>query len=960
MRCARTRRRAWSTPAGRCGRSAAPATGSPRPRPGAPRGARRSSWSPPCASSARCGSPTPSPARTAVKREVLNVSDTLAAQDKARELAERFADWVWEDTERAETLARVYNERFNAIVLRSYDSAGPDTMALPGLAQGFTPRPHQYAAVARMIAEPGVLLAHEVGAGKTAAMSDRARWSCAGSGWCASPPSSFPTTSSSSGPTSSASLYPRARLLIATKADLTAARRREFVARAATGDWDAVVMTHSAFERLPMSLETQRAYLDREAEEMQRWLDALVAAGERQSPSVKRVQRMLLAAQERVKAKLDSATDPGVTFEQTGIDQICVDEAHLFKNLRTPSNIAGAAIDGSQRAQDLDMKLWWLRSRQGARVVTLATATPIANSITETWVMQRYTRPDLLDDAGITTFDQWAATFGRVVTTVEMTPDATGFRLHDRFARFTNVPELLRLWHVSADIKTAADLDLPVPALAERPEDGARAPRTVLISPSPALREFVTGLGARAERIRAKAVHPSEDNMLKVCSEGRAAALDLRLLGRPQPGPAPIDHAAATITRIWRAHRADVFTRPDGTPHPVPGALQIVFADLGTPSSAGAAGTGFDIYHALRERLAARGMPAEAIRFVHDAATDAAKAALFAAARSGEVAVLIGSTEKMGVGHQRPGPRGRPAPPRVSLATGRPAPTRRAHPAPGQPVRRGGDLPLHHRRQLRRLPLPDRRPQERVHRPGHARAPRRPRDRGHRGRHPELRRSQGVGVGRSAGDREGPPRRRGRHPRPARTRPPPGPGPAAPDRDPGRVEPGRARRRDRRHRRRPRRGAARRAARRSTPSSTGSASPSAAPTPPRWPTRCSPPRGWGGPGTAASSGRSVRWRCAPRWCATAAVRCSSSSSSPTPPATRSPSPPASSTRARSGWCPPSSAATPGSRPAAATPRPPRKPPGPSATGPAPSSGRRSRAPRSSPRNGPEPPSCTRP
>ena len=296
------------------------------------------------------------------------------------------------------------------------------------------------------------------------------------------------------------------------------------------------------------------------------------------------------------------------------------------------------------------MKLWWLRSRQGARVVTLATATPIANSITETWVMQRYTRPDLLDDAGITTFDQWAATFGRVVTTVEMTPDATGFRLHDRFARFTNVPELLRLWHVSADIKTAADLDLPVPALAERPEDGARAPRTVLIAPSPALREFVTSLGARAERIRAKAVHPSEDNMLKVCSEGRAAALDMRLLGRPQPGPAPIDHAAATITRIWRAHRADVFTRPDGTPHPVPGALQIVFADLGTPSAAGAAGTGFDIYHALRERLAARGIPAEAIRFVHDAATDAAKAALFAAARSGEVAVLIGSTEKMGVG----------------------------------------------------------------------------------------------------------------------------------------------------------------------------------------------------------------------------------------------------------------------------------------------------------------------
>ena len=211
-----------------------------------------------------------------VKREVLNVSDTLAAQDKARELGERFADWVWEDTDRAETLARVYNERFNAIVLRSYDSAGPDTMALPGLAQGFTPRPHQYAAVARMIAEPGVLLAHEVGAGKTAAVS-MGVMELRRLGLVRKPAIVVPNNMLEQWAREFSALYPRARLLIATKADLTAARRREFVARAATGDWDAVVMTHSAFERLPMSLETQRAYLDREAEEMQRWLDALVA-----------------------------------------------------------------------------------------------------------------------------------------------------------------------------------------------------------------------------------------------------------------------------------------------------------------------------------------------------------------------------------------------------------------------------------------------------------------------------------------------------------------------------------------------------------------------------------------------------------------------------------------------------------------------------------------------------------
>lgn len=585
-------------------------------------------------------------------RQVLNVTDTLAAQDKARELAERFSSWVWEDPERARTLARVYNDRFNAVVLRSYDGAGPDTLSLPGLAEGFTPRPHQYAAVARMIAEPGVLLAHDVGAGKTAEIA-MGVMELRRLGLVGKPAVVVPNHMLEQWAREFGALYPRARLLVATRDDLTPARRREFVARIATGDWDAVLMTRSAFERIPLSREAQQAYLDQETDRLTRWLDALgegSSQGRGADRSVKRVQRMLLAAIERIKAKLDGAADPGISFEQTGIDYVCVDEAHLYKNLRTPSNIAGAAIEGSQRAQDLDMKLWWLRGQNGPRIVTLATATPVANSITETYVMQRYTRPDLLEAAGIDEFDQWAATFGQVVTTVEMTPDAAGFRLTDRFARFTNVPELLRLWHVSADIKTADDLALPVPALAPRPEDGARAAATVTVAPSDELREFVASLGERAEAIRGRRVHPSEDNMLKVCSEGRQAALDLRLLGRRQPGQATVDHAAATIARIWRAHRADRFTYPDGTPHPVTGALQIVFCDLGTPTGTGAIGGGFDVYHGLRDRLVARGMPAGAVRFIHEATTDAAKGALFAAARGGEVAVLIGSTEKMGVG----------------------------------------------------------------------------------------------------------------------------------------------------------------------------------------------------------------------------------------------------------------------------------------------------------------------
>ena len=589
------------------------------------------------------------------ERQVLNVTETLAAQDKARELGERFAAWVWEEPERARDLARVYNDTFNAIVLRSYDDASADTMSLPGLAESFTPRPHQYAAVVRMIAEPAALLAHATGSGKTASL-------CMGVmelrrlGLVRKPVIVIPNHMLEQWAREFAALYPRARLLIASRDDVTRERRRGFVARCATGDWDAVLMTRSAFERVPMPRDVQRAYLDQEVERFAAWLEHMQAAGAAGSRTVKRIQRMLLAAQERTKAKLDGATDDGLTFQDCGFDWAGIDEAHLYKNLRTPSNVAGAAIDGSQRAQDLDMKLWWLRRQQGRRIVTLATATPIANSITETYVMQRYTRPDLLEAAGIDDFDQWAATFGEVVTTVEMTPDATGFRLTERFARFTNVPELLRMWHVSADIKTAADLDMPGPVLRERDEDGARAPETVLIEPSDELREFVASLGQRAERVRAKQVDPAVDNMLKICTEGRAAALDLRLLGRAQHGDCTVDAAATRIARIWRDHADDTFptagTGGDGGEHPTRGALQLVFADLGTPTSVGArdGGLRWDVYRALRGRLVELGMPREQVRFIHDAATDAAKAALFAAARGGQVSVLVGSTEKMGVG----------------------------------------------------------------------------------------------------------------------------------------------------------------------------------------------------------------------------------------------------------------------------------------------------------------------
>jgi N12 class adenine-specific DNA methylase len=572
------------------------------------------------------------------ERSVLNPDATLAAQEKAAELAERFAEWAWEDSARAGDLARTYNERFNNLVLRSYDNA---ELTLPGLSLAFRPRPHQVAAVARMIGEPAVLLAHEVGAGKTAEMiigvTELRRLGLVGK-----PAIVVPNHMLEQFSREWLGLYPQARVLVAHREDLLKDRRRQFVARCATGDWDGIVVSRSAFERIPLSAPEQAAYMERELAQMRRWIET---AKKGEGLTVKRLEAALLRAEERLRARLDSAKDPGITFEATGVDYLCVDEAHGYKNLHTASNIADAAIDGSMRASDLDMKIDYLRRRNGARVATFATATPIANSVTEAYVMQRYLRPDLLEAAGISVFDTWAATFGQVVTQVELAPEGgDSFRVKSRFARFRNVPEMLRMWHVFADVKTAADLDLPVPALAQRPGDGRRVPETVTVAPSDDLIDYVASLGRRAEAIRNRAVGPEEDNMLKVSGDGRRAALDLRLVGLPQTTPGKVAAAADRIAATWEAHRDDEYRAPDGTAYPVRGSLQLVFCDLGTP------GPGWNAYDELREQLTARGLPREAVRFVHEAKTETDLARLFAACRSGHVAVLIGSTEKMGVG----------------------------------------------------------------------------------------------------------------------------------------------------------------------------------------------------------------------------------------------------------------------------------------------------------------------
>lgn len=546
---------------------------------------------------------------------------------------------MWEDPDRGARLLAEYNRRFNSIVLRDYTLEG-QRLTLPGLARTFAPRPHQRAAVARMLNEPAVGLFHEVGAGKTAEMV-MGTMELRRLGMVAKPAVVVPNHMLEQFTREWLQLYPQARLLAATREDLAGDRRRAFVARVATNDWDAVLLTRSAFERLPVSPETEAAYLQSNIAELR---DMLTATQDGHGLTVKRIEKQVMRREEQVKKLRDHTVDPGVTFELTGIDYLVVDELHDYKNLHTESSIRDAAIDGSQRASDLHTKIEYLRGRHGDRVICGATATPIANSVTEAHVMQRYLRPDLLQQAGVLSFDAWAATFGRTTTELEMAP-AGGYRLQTRFAQFQNVPEMLRMWHVFADVRTAEDLDLPTPALRPR-SDGQRLPETVLVPASPQMAAYVSALGDRADAVRSRSVTPDEDNMLKISGDGRKAALDLRLVtDQPPEEPGKLDIAAATIAGIWQQHRDHTYLDPaTDQPSPTPGALQIVFCDLATPRAE------WNAYDELRDQLTHRGMPREQIRFIHEAKTDADKARLFAAARSGHVAVLIGSTQKMGVG----------------------------------------------------------------------------------------------------------------------------------------------------------------------------------------------------------------------------------------------------------------------------------------------------------------------
>lgn len=577
--------------------------------------------------------------RSVGESRVIDAAATAAAREKQEQINERFSRWVWEDPERSERLANRYNELFNSYVPPDYESRGHH-LTFPGLAEGFVPHNHQRAAVARILREGRSLLGHAVGAGKTATMVI-AGMELRRIGIVNQPAYVVPNHMLEQFSRELLQLYPSARVLIATKDITGKAGRKEFVARAATGDWDAVVITHSAFERLPLRQQTYKDYVDEQAEALSEALSRVKAESDSRM-TVKRLENAKERLEARHEAMIKGASrDDGVSFEETGIDFLFIDELHLFKNKTIITGVEGVSSAGSRRATDLDSKLWHLHRANGARSIVGATATPIANAISEAWVMQTYIQPDVLADAGLDSFDGWAATFAQQVAAVELAPDGGSYRVTSRLARYQNVPELIGQMRRTADIRVRGDLDLDLPRVR------GDAPQVVIVPASDQLEDYVQTLVRRAENIRNGAVRPTEDNMLSVTGDGRRAALDLRLVGRaPDPDGGKIAAAAKRVARIYAESRDLAYLDDAGNAASRTGGFQLVFCDIATPKDDGS----WNAYDELKRHLVAEGLPPNEVAFIHDAKNDEARAKLFAKCRSGQIAVLLGSTEKMGIG----------------------------------------------------------------------------------------------------------------------------------------------------------------------------------------------------------------------------------------------------------------------------------------------------------------------
>lgn len=570
-------------------------------------------------------------------KTVVDPEATAAAQEAAEKLTERWEQWVWEDPARSARIAARYNKMFNRTVLRDFDGSH---LTLEGLSSTISPHQHQLDAVWRVVSEPTVLLDHAVGSGKTGEMVMSAmelrRLGRVRQPWIVVPNHMLEQVSREM-----LEWYPGAKVLVADRAAMKdAATRKAFVARSAAGDWDAVVITHSMFERIPVSSEGMQAYVD----DLKRPLldDKSAAEEDGNDKTVKQIEAQLARLETSIdeRAKTEEA-DNGLLWEQTGADYLFVDEAHLYKNLATSSKRRELAITGSNRATDLEMKLHSLRGRFGERVATFATGTPIANSVSEAQVMERFLRPDALSADGLRAFDSWVTNFAKTVQGLEMTPSGASWKVRERVARFCNVPELVTRFRAFADVVLSEDLNMP------RPELSGGKHLTVVVDRSEVQAEIVAELEERAEKIAGGMVNPKDDNMLKVTGDGRLAALDPRAVGADAPeNGGKVEAIADRVAATWAKHRNNHYTDDAGTPSHRQGGLQLVFCDRSTPQSDGS----WSFYEQLRTDLYARGLPEGSVRFAQEANNDAAKAQLFADCRAGKVAVLIGSTEKMGIG----------------------------------------------------------------------------------------------------------------------------------------------------------------------------------------------------------------------------------------------------------------------------------------------------------------------
>lgn len=586
---------------------------------------------------------------------VVDREATEIALGQAEKIQELFSEWIFADPARTSRLLKVYNERFNSLVPRSYEQAGSE-LQLPGLASTYTLHTHQRSAVARMIAEPTTGLFHEVGAGKTLEMvcgvMEQKRL-----GLINKPLIVVPNHMLLQFETEWLQAYPQAKLLCRDGVNFGEQARKDFLARATTGEWDAIILTYSSFRSIPVSKETEAAYL----EDNMRQFDSWVATQDSQdlNHSVRYIEqrrRSLTRSLQAQMEKLRKSADRSVTFEDLGVDYLVIDEAHEYKNLSQPTHTQGLISQGTPaKVDDLLMKLGYLRKTYGERVATFATATPVANAMGEMWVMTNYLRPDLLREAGVDCFDAWVNTFTAPKSEVEVS--TTGkLEVRQRISEFTNVPELTTMWRTFADVKRREELDLKVPQLTTNAA-GERSAQVVSVDVGAGMEVFNEHLVRRVEAIRNRTVPLSEDNSLQVINDARSVGSDARLLSpeafkRSFGGAEPhwsghkVDAVAANIARIYHATKDRTYSSEEqgSGVSSTPGALQLVFCDRGTPK------TGWSMYDAIKDQLVTDGVPEEKIAFVHEAATTVEKNELFARARSGAIAVLIGSTQKMGTG----------------------------------------------------------------------------------------------------------------------------------------------------------------------------------------------------------------------------------------------------------------------------------------------------------------------